>query len=257
MLLVKDFSVAIQNAHMSQDQVVKSHILKDCNLSVEPGSVHVLVGPNGSGKSSLAASLMGHPLYEVVSGEVTFEGQDFLSLPTHVKAQKGLYLAMQHPVEISGLQVLHFLKELVGIRETKSQSIEEFLFCVRPLLALVGLPESILYRFVNVGFSGGEKKRFEVLQMLLLKPKFAILDEIDSGVDVDGLKMIAQGLLWYKQQNPDVSLLIVTHYRRILEYVSPDVVHVMIDGSIVQTGDRQLLDDIEAKGYAAYAKRSE
>jgi len=257
MLFVKNFSVTIQTSQESGDKSAMLHVLKNCNLSVEAGSVHVLVGPNGSGKSSLAASLMGHPLYEVVAGNVTFDGQDLLSLPTHIKAQKGLYLAMQHPVEISGLQVLHFLKELLAVAEKKSQSVADFLLCVRPLLALVGLPESILYRFVNVGFSGGEKKRFEVLQMLLLKPKFAILDEIDSGVDVDGLKMIAQGLLWYKQQNPHVSFLIVTHYRRILEYVSPDVVHVMIDGTIVQTGDRQLLDDIEFKGYAAYAKRSE
>ena len=247
MLLVKNFSVAIQS----------SQILNNCNLQIEPGTVHVLVGPNGSGKSSLAASLMGHPLYEIVTGEVTFQGQDLLSLATHIKAQKGLYLSVQHPLEISGLQVLHFLKEISSIADKKTESISEFLIRVNPLLGLVGLPESILYRCVNVGFSGGEKKRFELLQMFLLKPRLAILDEIDSGVDVDGLKMIAQGILWYKEQNPKVSFLIVTHYRRILEYVKPDVVHLMIDGSIVQTGSSQLLDDIETKGYASYAKRSE
>ncbi|MCX5924192.1 MAG: hypothetical protein NTZ68_02095 [Candidatus Dependentiae bacterium] len=169
---------------------------------------------------------------------------------------------MQHPVEISGLAVLSFLKEIsaIALKKTeivKTETMPEFLDRLKPLLAVVGLPETILTRFVNVGFSGGEKKRFELLQMLLLQPKLAILDEIDSGVDVDGLKMIANGLLWYKHNNPQASFLIVTHYRRILEFIKPDVVHVLIDGSIVRTGGSEFLDDIEARGYGSYAKRSE
>ncbi|MFA5998808.1 MAG: Fe-S cluster assembly ATPase SufC [Candidatus Babeliales bacterium] len=252
MLSIKNFSVAING----------SQILNQCNLEIQPGTVHVLVGPNGSGKSSLASSLMGHPTYEITQGEVLFEGQDIVTVPTHIKAQKGLYLALQHPVEISGLAVLSFLKEIsaIALKKTEpvvTETVPEFLERVKPLLAIVGLPDCILTRFVNVGFSGGEKKRFELLQMLLLQPKLAILDEIDSGVDVDGLKMIANGLLWYKQNNPQASFLIVTHYRRILEFIKPDVVHVMIDGQLACTGSSELLDDIEARGYGSYAKRSE
>ncbi len=247
MLSIKNFSVAINGAP----------ILHQCNLEILPGTVHVLVGPNGSGKSSLATSLMGHPTYEITQGQVIFQGQDLLSAPTHSKAQKGLYLALQHPVEINGLQVLSFLKEISAIAHKKSETMAEFVQRIKPLLALVGLPESILTRCVNVGFSGGEKKRFELLQMLLLQPKLAILDEIDSGVDVDGLKMIANGLTWYKQHNPQASFLIVTHYRKILEFVKPDVVHVMINGQIAATGGNEILDEIEQEGFACHAKRSE
>lgn len=231
-------------------------ILQDCSLVLKPGSVHVLMGPNGSGKSSLVASLMGHPAYTITSGSVTLDGQDVLSISTHQKALQGLFLALQHPTEIEGLQVLHFLQELARVRNKTFGSSTEFLNHIKKLLDIVGLPESILFRSVNVGFSGGEKKRFELLQMLLLEPKVVLLDEIDSGVDIDGLKMIAQGLVWYKEQYPDVVFLFVTHYRKIVDYIQPDFVHVMIAGKIVATADKTLLDVIEKFGYEPYAKRS-
>lgn len=245
MLSIKNLSVTISDAA----------ILHECCLEIQLGSVHVLVGPNGSGKSSLALSLMGHPAYNVTSGDVIFDGSNIVSLATHIKVQRGMFLALQNTVEISGLRVLHFLKEISAISNKSSESMAQFMERVRPLLDIVGLSESILSRSVNAGFSGGEKKRFELLQMLILKPKLAILDEIDSGVDVDGLKMIASSLAWYKEQNPSASFLIVTHYRRIVDYLSIDKVHVMIEGSIVKSGDRSLLEEIDKQGYACYAKK--
>lgn len=244
MFLIQNYSV----------QIGDRTVVKNCNLQFSAGSVHALMGPNGSGKSSLVTSLMGHPGY-VVSGVVTFGDQNFLSLATHQKSLQGLFLAVQHPIEIEGLRVLHFLQELARIHK-KLTSPQDFLADLKKLLDIVGLSESILQRSVNVGFSGGEKKRFELLQFLLLEPKIIMLDEIDSGVDIDGLKMIAQALRWYKQKHPETILLFVTHYRKIVDYIQPDVVHVMIDGEIVQNGDAGLLDELEQYGYERYAKRS-
>lgn len=243
--------VSIQNYFVHIGDVA---VLRDVSLTLQPGSVHALMGPNGSGKSSLVATLMGHPAYHVTQGTAIFEGQDLGQLTTHQRALLGLYLAVQHPIEIDGLQVLHFLQELSRVRQKSVTTSAEFLQHILKLLDLVGLPESILYRSVNVGFSGGEKKRFELLQLLLLEPKVILLDEIDSGVDVDGLKMIAQGLQWYKQQHPDVIMLIVTHYRKIVDYITPDCVHIMVAGNIVQSGTVALLDEIEKSGYEPYAK---
>lgn len=245
MFLIQNYSVRVGDLS----------IVKNCNLMLQPGSVHALMGPNGSGKSSFVASLMGHPAYQISADSVTYHDQNFLELSTHQKALQGLFLAVQHPVEIEGLQVLHFLQELCRVRNKIPSSSEQFLNHLKTLLEVVGLSQSILQRSVNVGFSGGEKKRFELLQMLLLEPQVVLLDEIDSGVDIDGLKMIAQGLLWYKQQNPNVILFFVTHYRKIVDYLLPDFVHVMIAGEIVQSGDASLLDEIEKTGYEPYAKR--
>ncbi|OGB86538.1 Fe-S cluster assembly ATPase SufC [candidate division TM6 bacterium RIFCSPHIGHO2_12_FULL_38_8] len=244
---------SIQNYSVRVDQRL---VVKNCNLTLSAGSVHVLMGPNGSGKSSLVLSLMGHPLYEILDGKIIFYDQNLTMLSTQQRAEQGLFLAVQHPVEIAGLQVLHFLQELCRVRKKLPESPQNFLTQVSKLLEIVGLPESILSRSVNVGFSGGEKKRFELLQLLLLEPSVVMLDEIDSGVDVDGLKMIAQGLTWYKQQNPNVILFFVTHYRKIVDYVQPDFVHVMMEGEIVRSGDAVLLDEIEKFGYEPYAKRS-
>ena len=246
MLSIQNYSVRIGDLS----------ILHNCSLTLKPGTVHVLMGPNGSGKSSLVASLMGHPAYTITSGSVTLHDKDIATLSTHQKALQGLFLAVQHPIEIEGLQVLHFLQELARVRQKFFGSPVEFLNHIKKLLDIVGLPESILLRSVNVGFSGGEKKRFELLQMLLLEPTVVLLDEIDSGVDIDGLKMITHGLLWYKKQHPDVAFLFVTHYRKIVDYIQPDFVHVMISGQIVQSGDKSLLDVIEKNGYEPYAKRS-
>lgn len=251
MLRIKNISVSVA------DQNESKYILKDCSLQVNPGQVHVLMGPNGSGKSSLVYTLMGHPSYEVVSGGIDFLKENLLEMSTHMRSRQGLYLSMQQPEAIVGLQVLSFLKEIYVIHEKTTVSMADFLNMVRPLLHFVGLTESMLYRSVNDSFSGGEKKRFELLQMLLLKPKLCLLDELDSGVDIDGLQLIAQSLKLFREQNPESSMIIVTHYRHILRYLQPDVVHVMIDGTIVATGGADIIDIIEQQGYERYAKRSE
>lgn len=248
MLHIQNISVSVVSVSESKD------IIKNCSLHIKPGQIHVLMGPNGSGKSSLVYALMGHPAYQVTSGNVLFKGENLLDMPTYVRSQRGLYLSVQQPQEVAGLQVLSFLKEIYTIHTKKAATVVEFLEIVRPLLHQVGLSESMLYRSVNDGFSGGEKKRFELLQMMLLKPTICLLDEIDSGVDIDGLLLIAQSLKTYREQNPETSMIIVTHYRRILQYVQPDVVHVIMHGSIVATGGAQILDDIEQKGYEQYAK---
>ena len=223
-------------------------------MQIKPGQIHVLMGPNGSGKSSLVYTLMGHPAYQVTSGTVSYMEDDLLEMSVHERSQKGLYLSMQQPQEVAGLQVLSYLKEIYTVHIKKTISVHDFVQIIRPLLDTVGLSESMLYRSVNDGFSGGEKKRFELLQMMLLKPKLCLLDEIDSGVDVDGLKLIAHGLQEYKKHNPDTAMIIVTHYRSILQYLTPDVVHVMMNGSIISTGQSDILDQIEDKGYEQYAK---
>ena len=247
MLRITDLSVFIQ------DQKILDH----CSLTLQSNQVHILMGPNGSGKSSLVSTIMGYPLYAILNGKILLFDEDITTMPVHLRANKGIFLGMQHSIEIEGLLVLHFLKEIYSLREKRVISIDELLMIVNPLLNLVGLSESILQRYVNVGFSGGEKKRFELLQMLLLKPQVVLLDELDSGVDIDGLKQLAHALCWYREQNPLVTILLVTHYRRILEYIKPDFVHVMIDGKIVVTGDSQIVDQLEQQGYEFYAKRSE
>lgn len=250
MLCIKDLSVSVFDVKESRI------ILKDCSLQIKLGQIHVLMGPNGSGKSSLVYTLMGHPCYEVISGTIDFCEKNLLAMPTHIRSKQGLYLSMQQPEAIAGLQVLSFLKEVYAIHAKKTVLMAEFLEIVKPLLHHVGLPEAMLYRSVNDSFSGGEKKRFELLQMMLLKPKLCLLDELDSGVDIDGLQLIAQSLKSYREQNPESSMIIVTHYRRILEYVKPDIVHIMIDGTIVQTGGIELIDLVEQFGYERYAKRT-
>lgn len=246
MLKIKNLSVSVDS----------KKILTSCSFDIKPGQIHVLMGPNGSGKSSLVYTLMGHPAYNVDEGQVTFKDQDVFALSAHERSQQGLYLSMQQPQGVAGLQVLSFLKEIYAVHRKKTVSLDDFLEVVKPLLSSVGLPEAILYRSVNDGFSGGEKKRFELLQMMLLQPQLCMLDEIDSGVDIDGLKLIVQGLQSYRKNNPEAAIIIVTHYRSILDYLTPDVVHVLVDGSIVATGSTELIDHIEDKGYEQYAKRS-
>ncbi len=246
--------LSIQNLSVSIDTKL---ILKHCSLSVKVGQIHVLMGPNGSGKSSLVYTLMGHPAYQIDQGIMSFEDHDLTTMPTHERSLKGMYLSMQQPCSITGLQVLPMLQELYAAHTNTRLNNDEFMLKINPLLKQVGLAESILYRCVNDNFSGGERKRFELLQMMLLKPKLALLDEIDSGVDIDGLKLIAQGLQDYQKQNPQTSMIIVTHYRRILQYLQPDVVHIMKNGTIVDQGDATLIDIIEHKGYEQYEKRSE
>jgi len=247
MLKVASLSVKVQ----------EKLIIKNCSQDFALGLVHVVMGPNGSGKSSLVATIMGHPAYQIQSGTIFWNGQDIVSLLVHQRALMGIFLANQHPVEIQGLKAIHFLQEIYNKSQGKVISIKDFIIYLNPLLKLVGLSDSILERSVNVGFSGGEKKRFELLQMLLLQPKLVILDELDSGVDVDGLKDLANGLNWYKNLFPQTTFIMITHYGHILKYFKADQVHVMVNGAMVASGNSSLADTIEKNGYAEYAKRAE
>ncbi len=226
-------------------------ILKRVNLEVRAGEVHAVMGPNGSGKSTLAQVLAGHPAYTVTGGTVTYLGRDLLAMPPEERARAGLFLAFQYPVEIPGVNNAYFLKAAVNELRTR-QGLEEldameFLELLEKKLALVEMDRSFLNRPVNEGFSGGEKKRNEILQMAVLEPTLAILDETDSGLDIDALKVVAAGV--NRLRRPDKAMILVTHYQRMLEYVEPDRVHVLFDGRIVKSGEKDLARELERKGY--------
>jgi Fe-S cluster assembly ATP-binding protein len=226
-------------------------ILKGVTLSVSAGEVHAVMGPNGSGKSTLAAVLAGRDGYEVSGGEVVYNGHDLLDLDPEERAREGLFLAFQYPVEIPGVNSTYFLKAALNeIRRAKGESeldAMEFLTLVKERMKLLELSDDLLKRSVNEGFSGGEKKRAEIFQMAVLEPKLAILDETDSGLDIDALKVVASGV--NKLKRPDNAQLVITHYQRLLNYIIPDFVHVLVDGRIVRTGDKELALELEAKGY--------
>ncbi len=224
-------------------------IVENLSLTIEPGTVHALMGPNGSGKSTLALTLMGHPRYEVVSGSITFNGEDLLALPVEKRARTGLFLACQYPPAIPGVQVLIFLKESHRMLTCQDISVAAFKELVAAAFDAVKLDHSFMYRYVHEGFSGGEKKRFEIAQLILFKPRLAILDEIDSGLDVDALVTIARVLNDLKIQNPALSLLIITHYNRVLEYIQPNQVHILSKGKLWLSGDKELAQSIERRGY--------
>jgi Fe-S cluster assembly ATP-binding protein len=226
-------------------------ILKGINLTMFAGEVHAVMGPNGSGKSTLAAILAGREGYDVTSGQVLYHGQDLLDLDPEERAREGLFLAFQYPVEIPGVNSTYFLKSALNeIRKHKGQSeldAIEFLGLVKEKMKLLELSDDLLRRSVNEGFSGGEKKRNEIFQMAVLEPRLAILDETDSGLDIDALKIVSNGV--NKLRRPDTSQLVITHYQRLLNYIVPDFVHVLYDGRIVRTGDKELALELEAKGY--------
>jgi len=238
----------IENLHAS---VGGAAILKGVDLDVRAGEVHAIMGPNGSGKSTLAQVLAGRETYEVTAGRVTFDGQDLLGLPPEDRARAGMFLAFQYPVEIPGVSNVYFLKAaLNAIR--RQRGLDEldaidFLAHVREKLKLVAMDESFLSRSVNEGFSGGEKKRNEIFQMAVLDPKLAILDETDSGLDIDALKIVAGGV--NAMRGPDRAIVVVTHYQRLLDYIIPDRVHVLADGRIVRSGDKSLAQELELRGY--------
>jgi Fe-S cluster assembly ATP-binding protein len=226
-------------------------ILKGVTLSVSPGEVHAVMGPNGSGKSTLAAVLAGRDGYDITGGEVIYNGHDLLDLDPEERAREGLFLAFQYPVEIPGVNSTYFLKAALNeIRKAKGESeldAMEFLTLVKNRMKLLELPEELLKRSVNEGFSGGEKKRAEIFQMAVLEPKLAILDETDSGLDIDALKIVSSGV--NKLKRPDNAQLVITHYQRLLNYIVPDYVHVLVDGKIVRTGGKELALELEEKGY--------
>ena len=241
MLKVTDLQVSVDG----------TPILKGLDFEVRPGEVHAIMGPNGSGKSSFAHVLAGREGYAVTGGEVRFEGEDLLTMDVEERARKGLFLALQYPVELPGVSNMVFLREsLNAIRTARGESrldAAQFIKRMRETAALVELDPELLKRPVNVGFSGGEKKRNEILQMALLEPKLAILDETDSGLDIDALRIVANGV--NALRSPDRSIILVTHYQRLLDYIQPDHVHVLSGGRIVRSGDKPLALELERKGY--------
>ena len=241
MLSIKNLQVAIED----------KTILRGLNLDVGSGEVHAIMGPNGSGKSTLSHVLAGREGYQVTAGEVLFEGQDLLALEPEQRAHQGIFLGMQYPVELPGVNNMMFMREsLNAIRRARGEAeldAVEFMQRVREKARLVELDEQLLKRNVNAGFSGGEKKRNEILQMAMLEPRLAILDETDSGLDIDALRIIAGGV--NALRSPQRSIILITHYQRLLDYIQPDTVHVLVDGRIVRSGDKQLALELEEKGY--------
>ncbi len=238
----------INNLHVA---VGGKPILKGIELHLRAGEVHAIMGPNGSGKSTLAQVLAGHESYEITQGSVRYLDQDLLAMRPEVRARAGLFLAFQYPVEIPGVANVQFLKSALNARRRHDGLPEidaiDFLLMVKDTLQLLKLDESLLYRAVNEGFSGGEKKRNEIMQMLLLNPRLAILDETDSGLDIDALKIVAEGV--NRLRGPERAILLVTHYQRLLDYITPDCVHVLYDGRVVRSGGPELAHELEARGY--------
>ncbi len=243
----------IQNLHA---QVAGNHILKGLNLEIAPGEVHAIMGPNGSGKSTLANVLAGRDGYEVTEGQIRYQGNDLLEMEAEKRAHAGIFLAFQYPVEIAGVGSMYFLKAAVNTirkhRELPEMDAVDFLEFIREKMKLVQIDDSLLKRDVNVGFSGGEKKRHEILQMAALDPTFAVLDETDSGLDIDALKTVAAGV--NALRGPNRSMLIITHYQRLLDYIVPDKVHVLANGQIIRSGGKELATELEACGYGEMIK---
>ena len=243
----------VRNLHV---RIEDREILKGVNLSVKAGEVHSIMGPNGSGKSTLALVLAGRDSYEVTEGEVIYNGKNLLELSPEERAWEGIFLAFQYPVEIPGVTTSYFLKSaLNSLRKARGQQeldAVEFLELVKEKVKLVDLDDRLLNRAINEGFSGGEKKRNEVFQLAVLEPKLAILDETDSGLDIDALRIVADGV--NKLRSPDRAFLIITHYQRLLTHIVPDFVHVLVDGKIVRTGGKEVALELEEKGYSWLAK---
>jgi Fe-S cluster assembly ATP-binding protein len=234
-------------------EVEGREILKGLNLSVEKGEIHALMGPNGSGKSTLAYVLTGRPGYSVTKGKVLYKGQDVLSLPPNERAQLGIFLAFQYPTEVPGVSVVNFLRTAFNaIHPDTQKSAMEFRLYLQEKVDLLEIPTELVDRYVNQGFSGGEKKRNEILQMAVLEPELAILDETDSGLDIDALKHVSGGV--NKLAGPEVGILLITHYQRLLNYIKPQTVHVLLGGKVVKSGGPDLAEKLEAEGYAGIAK---
>ena len=241
LLSIKNLSASIEN----------NQILNNLSLDIKEGEVHAIMGPNGSGKSTLSNVLAGKDEYEVINGEVQFQGVDLLNLNIEERSQKGLFLAFQYPVEIPGVSITPFLKTALNskLKNEGKDEVDPLAFAkeLKEVAQKLGIPNGMLSRSVNEGFSGGEKKRFEILQMSILKPTLSILDETDSGLDIDALKTVTEGV--NKLRNPYSSFIIITHYQRLLDYITPDFVHVMNNGTIVKSGDKSVAKNIEINGY--------
>lgn len=242
--------LVIENLHV---QVEETEILKGVDLTIHSGEIHAIMGPNGTGKSTLAYALMGHPKYEITAGKALLDGVDVLELEPDERSHEGLFLAFQYPVAVPGVSVANFLRTALNARrkahdpEDKGITVPEFRKLLREKLEMLEMDTSFAGRYLNDGFSGGEKKRVEILQMATLDPKFSILDETDSGLDIDALKVVADGVNTIKDE--DQGILLITHYQRILNYIKPDFVHVMLDGRIAESGGPELAVKLEERGY--------
>ncbi len=245
----------INNLHVKLEDEDRS-ILNGLTLAVKPGEVHAIMGPNGSGKSTLSYVLAGREGYEVTEGSVTFKGKDLLEMEPHERAAEGVFLAFQYPIEIPGVATMQFLKVSLNAqrkaRGEKELSTPDFMRLVKDRAAKLNVSQDMLKRPVNVGFSGGEKKRAEILQMAVLEPSLCILDETDSGLDIDALRVVADGV--NALRSPDRAMIVITHYQRLLDYIVPDYVHVLSKGQIVKSGDKYLALELEEKGYGEYSK---
>ncbi|MBI4174659.1 MAG: Fe-S cluster assembly ATPase SufC [Candidatus Aenigmarchaeota archaeon] len=235
----------IKNLHVS---IGDKEIIKGLNLTVRQGEIHALMGPNGSGKSTLSYAIMGHPKYAITKGEILFNGQNINELKANERAKLGLFLCFQYPMEVQGVQVANFLRLASNNMHGDSEQVSEFRARLKENMKALKVSETFASRYLNDGFSGGEKKRGEILQMSVLKPKIAILDEADSGLDIDALKVVAEGVNNSMKSTP-LGVLIITHYQRILNFIKPDFVHIVVDGKIVQSGGPELAEKLEDQGY--------
>lgn len=240
----------IKNLH---SQVEDQSILKGLNLTVNPGEIHVIMGPNGAGKSTLANVVMGHPRHKITSGDILFDNEHINDLKVNERANKGLFLSFQYPEEIPGVTVENFLRTSKSAKENKKYGFLEFHKLILSKLELLGIRKDYLKRYLNVGFSGGEKKKNEILQMAVLEPKLAFLDETDSGLDIDAIRTVAQGVKKLTTENN--AMVVITHYNKIIDYLQPDFVHVLVDGQIIKTGDISLANEIDDNGFASVIGR--
>lgn len=247
-LEIKDLHVSVTSEE--QGQQITKEILTGMNLTIKTGEIHAIMGPNGTGKSTLSQTIMGNSAYQVTQGDILLDGESILAWPVDQRARQGLFLAMQYPAEIQGVTNAEFLRTAINARRPNDQpmSIRDFIQELDKNLQLLDMNESMAERYLNEGFSGGEKKRNEILQLLMIKPSFALLDEIDSGLDIDALQVVAKGVNSMRGDN--FGSLIITHYQRLLNYIVPDFVHVMMGGKIIQSGDAQLAKRLEQEGYA-------
>lgn len=250
-LVIKDLTAQVKRADDTEEPI---EILKGVNLTLNSGETHAIMGPNGSGKSTLSYVIAGHPKYEVTGGSITLDGDDVLKMTADERARAGLFLAMQYPVEVPGVSTSSFLRSAAAAVRGEAPRLRQWVKEVRGEMEFLQIDPAFNDRSVNEGFSGGEKKRFETLQLRLLKPKFAILDETDSGLDVDALRLVSQGINKY-QQETNGGILLITHYTRILRYVKPDIVHVFANGKVALTGGPELADQLEEHGYDAFVTK--
>lgn len=246
MLSIKSLNVEIDN----------KQVLKNFNLKIDDGSIHVIMGPNGVGKSTLSRVIMGDNNYKVKSGSILFNGEDITKLSVDMRSRLGIFLAMQYPMEIDGVSNQDFLRTALSSHEGKKVGLYDFILKCEKASDELKMDKNLIHRSLNVGFSGGEKKKNEVLQIKLLHPKFIILDELDSGLDVDSMKIVSKNIANYKKENPNTSILIITHLSKILEYIKPDYVHVVANGRIVESGDYSLAKKIEKDGYNKYLSKT-